>query len=650
VRNGGNPVTDEVLGREAHFFDGDGMLAGVSFTRKTHAEGSVQPEFVNQYILTDLLLSTLSTPSLRRPITPSIATLVNPLTSWVRLLLGTLRTIFLVLLSRLPGSEQAVMKISVANTSILYHDGRALATCESGPPLRVTLPSLETVGWYNGKKAEGEPGIEDPGEVLGGRGIFASMKEWTTAHPRVDPNTNELLLFSSMFFAPFVHYSIIPATQHTLVEKQPPRLLNVPVPGIGSAKMMHDFGVSQYHTVIMDLPLSLDPFQKIFQNKPTISYDLTKPSRFGVFPRRDPSSVRWFETSACCIFHTANTWDVLDNSGNLNAVDMLACRMTSATIVFSAGNVAAPQPTSRTTREVKRSISWNGTVASNFRIYGKSSFVESRDVEGSRLLQSSADEPNEPALDDHPIMEADECHLYYYSFAMDDTNCNTIAHQFSLSAIEFEFSAVRRDREMCAARYIYGCSLSSGRFGSALGRVDKSDILAKLDVTTLIARGKANPPRSVVGCVDTRTVPEIQASSSKNISDPIQVFQTPSNVYVQEPRFVASSSGTAEDDGYLLTYVFDEAQLTPEGNAPPGAVSELWIIDAKGMKDVLAKVRLPQRVPYGLHGNWFPESQVLGQRPVDKVRRIKRVEDKQRSLTARISQNISNRLISAIGG
>jgi len=106
VRNGGNPVTDEVLGREAHFFDGDGMLAGVSFTLRPHAAGSVQPEFVNQYILTDLLLSTLSTPSLRRPITPSIATLVNPLTSWLRLLLGTLRTILLVILSRLPGSEQ----------------------------------------------------------------------------------------------------------------------------------------------------------------------------------------------------------------------------------------------------------------------------------------------------------------------------------------------------------------------------------------------------------------------------------------------------------------------------------------------------------------------------------------------------------------
>ena len=31
IRNGGNPVTSADLGRDAHWFDGDGMLSGVSF-------------------------------------------------------------------------------------------------------------------------------------------------------------------------------------------------------------------------------------------------------------------------------------------------------------------------------------------------------------------------------------------------------------------------------------------------------------------------------------------------------------------------------------------------------------------------------------------------------------------------------------------
>ncbi|KAG9620285.1 hypothetical protein KCU86_g18502, partial [Aureobasidium melanogenum] len=66
VRNGGNPVSNEDLGRDAHWFDGDGMLSGVSFTRQP--DGSIQPEFVNQYILTDIFLSTLASPRLRSPI------------------------------------------------------------------------------------------------------------------------------------------------------------------------------------------------------------------------------------------------------------------------------------------------------------------------------------------------------------------------------------------------------------------------------------------------------------------------------------------------------------------------------------------------------------------------------------------------------
>src|SRR5947209_2783675 len=142
VRNGGNPVTNEDLGRDAHWFDGDGMLSGVTFRRTEHG---VQPEFVNQFVLTDIYLSSVSSSFLRTPILPSVATLANQLSTFYTILLRIFRTIILVVLSHLPGSSQSIKKISVANTGILYHDGRALATCESGPPMRVALPGLETV-------------------------------------------------------------------------------------------------------------------------------------------------------------------------------------------------------------------------------------------------------------------------------------------------------------------------------------------------------------------------------------------------------------------------------------------------------------------------------------------------------------------------
>jgi Retinal pigment epithelial membrane protein len=71
-----------------------------------------------------------------------------------------------------------------------------------------------------------------------------------------------------------------------------------------------------------------------------------------------------------------------------------------------------------------------------------------------------------------------------------------------------------------------------------------------------------------------------------------------------------------------LLYVFNEAQLDKSGECRPDARSELWIVDAKNMKTVMGKVVLPQRVPYGLHGNWFSEKQILHQRPVETIRHL----------------------------
>jgi hypothetical protein len=71
-----------------------------------------------------------------------------------------------------------------------------------------------------------------------------------------------------------------------------------------------------------------------------------------------------------------------------------------------------------------------------------------------------------------------------------------------------------------------------------------------------------------------------------------------------------------------LFYVFNEAQLDESGECRADARGELWIVDARNMKTVIGKVILPQRVPYGLHGNWFPEKQILHQRPVETIRHL----------------------------
>lgn len=65
-----------------------------------------------------------------------------------------------------------------------------------------------------------------------------------------------------------------------------------------------------------------------------------------------------------------------------------------------------------------------------------------------------------------------------------------------------------------------------------------------------------------------------------------------------EAVFVPAADGAAEDDGYLMTYVFDAESDK----------SEFTIFDASTMSDdPVAVVKLP-RVPLGFHGNWVPST------------------------------------------
>ncbi len=67
--------------------------------------------------------------------------------------------------------------------------------------MRVTLPDLDTVGWFNGKSAVRElDGSSETG--FGGNGPLQSLKDWTTDRLRVDPETSELIVFHGMLIPP----------------------------------------------------------------------------------------------------------------------------------------------------------------------------------------------------------------------------------------------------------------------------------------------------------------------------------------------------------------------------------------------------------------------------------------------------------------
>jgi carotenoid cleavage dioxygenase len=62
-----------------------------------------------------------------------------------------------------------------------------------------------------------------------------------------------------------------------------------------------------------------------------------------------------------------------------------------------------------------------------------------------------------------------------------------------------------------------------------------------------------------------------------------------------EAIFAPGASGAGEDDGYLLAYTYDPAELT----------TDLLILHAGDVAgEPAATLRMPHRVPFGLHGNW----------------------------------------------
>ncbi|MDX2212749.1 MAG: carotenoid oxygenase family protein [Oculatellaceae cyanobacterium bins.114] len=75
----------------------------------------------------------------------------------------------------------------------------------------------------------------------------------------------------------------------------------------------------------------------------------------------------------------------------------------------------------------------------------------------------------------------------------------------------------------------------------------------------------------------------------------IQAHSFGAGCYGGEGVFVPRPGATSEDDGWLMTFVHDETQDR----------SELVIVNPQAMTDeAIARIQMPQRVPYGFHGTW----------------------------------------------
>jgi carotenoid cleavage oxygenase len=66
-----------------------------------------------------------------------------------------------------------------------------------------------------------------------------------------------------------------------------------------------------------------------------------------------------------------------------------------------------------------------------------------------------------------------------------------------------------------------------------------------------------------------------------------------------EPVFAAAKSDRGEDNGWLLSVVYDAGR----------DASDLIVVDATDFEAApVATIHLPRRVPFGFHGSWIPEA------------------------------------------
>lgn len=340
-----------------------------------------------------------------------------------------------------------------ANTHVIRHAGTTLALVESGFPHAIS-PELDRARIHDFDGALSSP---------------------MTAHPKLDPDTGELVFFGvDLFGPPFLRYHVVDATGMLTVTE------DIEIP---RATMIHDFAVTATRAVFLDQPVVFDLALAATGRPLPFRWAPDAGSRVGVLPRDGRGTdVTWVSMDPSYVFHVVNAFD----DGDRTVLD-----------VVRYDSVFDTAPGEVLTRSLPSLHRW--TV----------------DPGGNRVLEERLDDlPVEfPRID--PAV-AGRPHRYAYAVRQgDDTDQPTFD-----GLVKYDLA---RDE---SERYEPGPGRSPG-----------------------------------------------------------------------EPVFVRAADGAAEDEGWVLSVVYDAAR----------DASDLVILDATSFAGPpVATVHLPARVPFGFHGSWIP--------------------------------------------
>jgi carotenoid cleavage dioxygenase len=78
---------------------------------------------------------------------------------------------------------------------------------------------------------------------------------------------------------------------------------------VGGPTMMHDFNITRYHVIFMDLPAVFD-LELAMRGEMPIRWSEEYPARLGVMPRNgNDTAVTWYQIDPCYVFHPMNAYD-----------------------------------------------------------------------------------------------------------------------------------------------------------------------------------------------------------------------------------------------------------------------------------------------------------------------------------------------------
>ncbi|WP_101757951.1 carotenoid oxygenase family protein [Oceanicoccus sp. KOV_DT_Chl] len=164
--------------------------------------------------------------------------------------------------------------------SVIHHGGELMALGEFGYPYLLDADDLSTKGVFN-----------YDGKLTGNM----------TAHPRIDPETGELIFFGYNVMAPYLTYMRADAAGN---------MLQVEPITMSGPSMIHDFAVTKNYVVFMDMPVRFSWFSAVAGSGLPFKWDDGHVTRFGVMPRTGTDAdVKWFDIPSCFIFHIMNSFE-----------------------------------------------------------------------------------------------------------------------------------------------------------------------------------------------------------------------------------------------------------------------------------------------------------------------------------------------------